>query len=557
MANLLSVLHQNQILNLHQKGLSQRRIAQELGINRRSVSRYIRQLSKCTTISNTGSDPDTAAPAPQADTSPECLPAAKCTTISNTGTLGGRHSTCLGFEAAIREKCTLGLSIQRVYQDLQDLGFGGSYQSLRRFVAKLAKTESEPLVAPCRVWRIETEPGEEAQVDFCQGPWVHDPETGKRRRTWVFRLVLSFSRKGYSEAVYRQDVETFIRVLENAVRALGGVPLLLRLDNLKAAVKRPDWLDPLLNPKFAEFCRHYQVEAVPCRPYHPQHKGKVERNIAYVKDNALKGLEFDSLSSLNTHLKQWESRTADQRIHGTTRKQVAAVFEYERGFLQALPLSLFESFVEACRRVSRDSFVEWRKAYYEAPPEYIGRDVWVRWDGRCVRLLNQKMELLQTHTPQEPGRYSRTLGSMGMSGPVRSEGRRLVNEAALYGEHCRQWAAAVLECRGSEGLRALMGLCRLGKKHPAVDLDAACALAIEEGSRSLRSVQRLLQNPGGPVQLNLAEVHPVIRPMSAYGRFFDSLYENTRTPSHPREHPATGAQTTAFGPAGEPAVATC
>jgi transposase len=448
------------------------------------------------------------------------------------------------------------LSIQRVYQDLRELGFEGSYQSVRRFVSRLAKTESEPLEAPGRVWRIETEPGEEAQVDFCQGPWVLDAATGKRRRTWVFRLVLSFSRKGYSEAVYRQDLETFIRVLENAFRALGGVPLLLRLDNLKAAVKHPDWLDPLLNPKFAEFCRHYQTEAVPCRPYHPQHKGKVERNIAYVKDNALKGREFDSLQSLNAHLQNWESRTADQRIHGTTRKQVAGVFAYEKGFLQALPASLFESFVEARRRVSRDSFVEWRKAYYEAPPEYIGRDVWVRWDGRCVRILNQRMELLQTHTPQEPGRYSRTLGAMGMSGPVRSEGRRLVNEAALYGEDCRKWAAAVLELRGSEGLRALMGLCRLGQKHPAVELNAACALALEEGGRSLRSVQRLLQNPGAPVQLTLAEVHPVIRPMSAYGRFFDSLYENN-PPSHPREHPATGAQTEALGSVIEPAAASC
>lgn len=554
MANFLSVPQQTQILNLHQKGLSQRRIAQELGINRRSVSRYIRRFSKCT-ISITGSQPVATTLAPLAGSFSESPPEPKCT-ISNIGTTSGRQSACRGFEAAIREKCGLGLSIQRVYQDLRELGFEGSYQSVRRFVSRLAKTESDSFATPCRVWRIETEPGEEAQVDFCQGPWVLDPATGKRRRTWVFRLVLSFSRKGYSEAVYRQDLETFIRVLENAFRALGGVPLLLRLDNLKAAVKRPDWLDPLLNPKFAEFCRHYQVEAVPCRPYHPQHKGKVERNIAYVKDNALKGREFESLQSLNAYLQGWESRTADQRIHGTTRKQVAGVFAYERGFLQALPASLFESFVEARRRVSRDSFVEWSKAYYEAPPEYIGRDVWVRWDGRCVRLLNQKMEVLQTHTPQEPGRYSRTLGAMGMSGPVRSEGRRLVNEAALYGEDCRQWAAAVLELRGSEGLRALMGLCRLGQKHPAVELNAACALALEEGARSLRSVQRLLQNPGAPVQLTLTEVHPVIRPMSAYGRFFDSLYANT-PPSHPREHPATGAQTETLGSVIEPVVAPC
>jgi len=116
MANFLSVTRQTQILNLHQKGLSQRRIAHELGINRRSVSRYIRRLSKCT-ISITGSEPTAATPKPSAATSAESPPGPKCA-ISNIGNSGGRHSACRGFEAAIREKCSLGLSIQRVYQDL-------------------------------------------------------------------------------------------------------------------------------------------------------------------------------------------------------------------------------------------------------------------------------------------------------------------------------------------------------------------------------------------------------------------------------------------------------
>jgi transposase len=532
MANILAVPLQNQILSLYLKGLSKRQIARELGVNRRSVTRYIERLAKCA-ISNTGSELGTREPKPAAGN----IGKSKCT-ISNTGILAGRRSACVGFEAVIAEKCALGLSVQRIFEDLREIGFEGSYQSVRRFVEKADRAQGQG--APLRVWRIETRPGEEAQVDFCKGPLLKDPHTGRNRQTWVFRMVLSFSRKGYSEAVYRQDGETFIRVMENAFRSLGGVPLLMRVDNLKAAVKQADWMDPQISPKFAEFCRHYRVDIVPCRPYHPQHKGKVERNIAYVKGNALKGRNFESLGELNAHLVQWESRVADQRIHGTTRKQVAAVFEHEAEFLQALPPALFESFTEGRRRVSRDSFVEWRRAFYEVPPEYIGRDVWVRWDGRCVRILNEKLELLQTHAPQEPGRYSHTLGSMGMSGPVRFEGRRLVNQAAAYGAHCRQWASLVLEKRGSEGLRTLFGIKRLGEKYAASDLDAACALAVEEGVYSVRALQRLLQSPEAPVQLKLAESHPVIRPMSAYQSFFESLYENTQCPSNrPRNHPAT------------------
>ena len=92
--------------------------------------------------------------------------------------------------------------------------------------------------------------------------------------TGVLRLVLSYSRKGYSKAVIRQDTETFIRCLENGLRSLGGSPLLLNLDNMKSAVLKADWFDPEINPKLADFCRHYGMHVVPCRPGMPHHKGK-------------------------------------------------------------------------------------------------------------------------------------------------------------------------------------------------------------------------------------------------------------------------------------------
>jgi len=214
----------------------------------------------------------------------------------------------------------------------------------------------------------------------------------------VFRVILSYSRKGYSEAVFRQDTETFLRCLENAVRHFGGVPLVMNIDNLKAAVLRADWFDPELNPKLADFCRHYGIHVTPCRAATPEHKGKVERGVAYVRHNALKGHRFGSLSEENLFLAQWEETVADQRIHGTTRKQMAACFEAEQPHLQPLPQSLFPAYQEARRSVHRDGYVEVAKAYYEVAPEYIGRQVWVRWDSRCVRIFNDRMEQLRMHT---------------------------------------------------------------------------------------------------------------------------------------------------------------
>ena len=187
------------------------------------------------------------------------------------------------------------------------------------------------------------------QVDFGLGAPIEQGEGGKTRRSWVLRAVLSYSRKGYSEAVMRQDTESFLRCLENALRHFGGVPLLLNVDNLKAAVLKADWFDPQINPKLADFCRHYHIHVMPCRPRMPQHKGKVERGVSYVRGNALKGRRFKSLAEENAFLSQWEENVADKRIHGTTCKQVAARFEEERPHLQPLPASLFPCYQEARR----------------------------------------------------------------------------------------------------------------------------------------------------------------------------------------------------------------
>jgi transposase len=123
-----------------------------------------------------------------------------------------------------------GLSAQRIYQDLvTEQQFGGRYHSVQRFVQGLRAA----LPLPFR--RLEVEPGQEVQVDFGQGAWVI--EASERQRPHLFRMVLSHSRKGYSEAVGRQTTESFIRCLENAFRHFGGVPRTTVIDNLRAAVR--------------------------------------------------------------------------------------------------------------------------------------------------------------------------------------------------------------------------------------------------------------------------------------------------------------------------------
>ena len=369
--------------------------------------------------------------------------------------------------------------------------------------------------------RTECAAGEEAQVDFGSGARVQTPE-GRWRKTNVFRIVLSHSRKAYSEASYTQTTEDFLRCLENGFAHFGGVPLKLVIDNLKAAVAHPDWFDPAITPKVQSFCQHYGTVILPTKPYMPRHKGKVEAGIKYVKNNALKGRTFASLAEQNEHLAEWERTVADTRIHGTTKQQVGQVFaEVERAALRPLPLERFACFQEAQRKVNRDGHIEVAKAYYSAPPEYLGRTVWVRWDARLVRIFNAKWEQIALHVRHEKGRFSTQgehLHPHKINGLERGAAY-LLSRVQLIGSHTSQWAQAMLHARGIAGTRVLQGMLSLTKKHNSQELEKACEIALSHGVYRLQTIRQLLERQSAK-QLPLAflEEHPIIRPLDDYAK---------------------------------------
>ena len=369
----------------------------------------------------------------------------------------GRHSNCQPWRTIIEAKQAQGLSAKRIHQDLVgDHGARVSYDSVRRFLRRLG------WVRPLPFRRIERAPGEEAQVDFGTGAPIVGAD-GKRRRTHVFRIVLSHSRKAYSEATYRQTTDDFLHALENAFEHFGGVPQTLVIDNLKAAVKHPDWFDPELVPKVAAFAAHYGTVILPTKPYTPRHKGKVERGIDYVQENALKGRRFGTLEDQNRHLRDWEANVADTRIHGTTRQHVGRVFrEVEQPALRPLPAERLANFHEAQRSVNRDGHVEVAKAYYSAPPEYLGRRVWVRWDARTVRIFNQRFEQIALHVRHEPGRFS-TLGEHLATEKINGIERGaawLLSKVRVFGPHTTEWAQAMLTRAGSPECACCKDCCR-------------------------------------------------------------------------------------------------
>jgi len=320
--------------------------------------------------------------------------------ISTAGS-AGRRSACEPFREVIEPKVEAGLSAQRIWQDLSERPeFTAGYQSVKRFVRRF----EERMELPFR--RMESPPGKEAQVDFGKGAFIVNKD-GRRTRPHLFRMVLSHSGAGYSEVVHRQDAETFIRCIENGFRHFGGVTETLVVDNLKAAVTKADWYDPEIHPKLRDFCRHYRTVVLPTKPRTPRHKGKVEKSVDYVQSNALKARTFPALAAQNEFLAKWKRKVADTRIHGTTRRQVCKALEVEREHLAPLPDSLFPCFREAQRRVNRDGHVEVARAYYSVPPEYGRSTVWVRWDGRVVRIFTHSFGRWRCIPPASRGASAR------------------------------------------------------------------------------------------------------------------------------------------------------
>ena len=521
MANVLKVVVVHAIIGLLGQGWSYRRIARELGVHRETVARYdrFRQIA--------GSKPTNVTPG---SCSGDYLKPSNVTLGSDGLPLPDRWlgppSRCQPFEAVIKQKLDQSLSGQRIWQDLvAEEGFAGSYSSVKRFVRRLGG--STPL--PFR--RMECEPGHEAQVDFGSGAWI--VENGKKRRAHVLRIVLSHSRKGYSEAVFKQDSENFIRVLENAFHVFGGVPKTLVIDNLKAAVTKADWFDPELNPKIIAFARHYNFVFLPTKPYTPRHKGKIESGIKYVKNNALKGRAFASLAEHNQFLVHWERQVADTRIHGTTRQQVGKRFiEVERSALVPLATERFPFYHEGRRKVNRDGHIEVAKAYYSVPPEYLGRQVWAHWDSRMVRIYNNHLQQIAVHVRVLPGKFHTDRNHLAEAkiSSVERAVEYMLSRARRLGDDAGRWATQMMAVRGIEGVRVLQGFLSLAKKYPANIVNQAGSRALEAACFRLRPVRQLCQNyRQADQERSFHDEHPIIRPLSEYQDLLAQLPVSSQT----------------------------
>ncbi|MFC1609868.1 IS21 family transposase [Myxococcota bacterium] len=512
MSNVLSKEKRQQVLTLGRLGWPLRRIEETTCVRRETASKYLKAAGiGVRPPGRWGHGPPKPAKEVITDPAvPDPKAAKEMITDSELAPPGRspQASSCEPHREFIELALDKGRNAMAIWQDLVDQrGFEARYSAVQRFVRKL-RSEMTPVEHPV----ITTLPGQEAQVDYGEGPMVLHPDTGKYRRTRLFVLTLGFSRKAVRLLVWKSSTRVWCQLHEKAFRRLGGVTKTVVLDNLREGVIKADVFDPTLNPLYADMLLHYGVVALPCRVRHPNRKGKVESSIGHTQRTPLKGLRFESLDEAQAHLDRWDANWADTRIHGTTKRQVATMFVEEKPYLKPLPVEPFRYFEFGQRTVHLDGNVEIQRSYYAAPPGSVGKQLLVQWDGRHVRLLDPKTgELLREYTPRPPGHFSRRPEDRPKRTPPTTE--ELLARAQRAGHNLGVLSKRIHLEEGENGVRRILGLLGLTKKYGAVD--DACGAALEFDAPSYRFVRRYIERKGS-AQVALKQVDPLIRQLTLY-----------------------------------------
>lgn len=351
-----------------------------------------------------------------------------------------------------------------------------SYQVFRRFVRRHVDSGRRPAVM-----RIEVEPGAEAQVDFGYAGLVPRAAGESPRKTWIFVMTLSHSRHQYVELVQDQSVTTWLSLHRHAFEFFGGVPAKVVLDNLKAGIIKASITDPEVQRAYRECAEHYGFVISPCAPRTPEHKGKVERGVKFVRRSFLVGQDFRSLEDANAAALTWVLDTAGLRVHGTTREVPLEVFAArERPALRPLPDAPFELVEYKQVKVHPDCHVVFDGSYYSAAHRLIGERLWLRATLRVVQLFHAH-QLIRTHVrshrrgqriqnaddfPLEKTQYL-------MQTPVWCRER-----ARAIGEHAGELVERLLGDRTLDRLRGAQAILRLAASFGERRLDAACRRAL-------------------------------------------------------------------------------
>ena len=414
-----------------------------------------------------------------------------------------KESALRTYHAEIISYLESDLSAVRIYEKLQDLGYAKSYSSVKRYVANL-KLSQDICV------RFHSKPGEEAQVDFGYVGLMPEPKSGKRKKAWAFNMRLSYSRLDYYEVVFDQKVETFIQCHENAFRSFGGVPQVIKIDNLKAAILEAHFYEPVYQRFYKQFADYYGFYILPCRVRQPQEKGKVESGIKYLKNNFFAGRYFKIHEDLCKQLKDWMHHYCHERIHGTTKEKPRVLFEsQERKSLKPLAINCFYMGFRGQRKVHKDCHIILDHNFYSVPFKYVGEVVEVECGSKDVKIFYQDKQIALHIKKEGKGEFSTQTSHYPdykyytPSSPVYLSLYK--GKMRSLGEATETLFSKIVEDHPQDWYRIVKGILSLRKTYSDEVIDLTCKRALAFGITHYRKIKGICDS--GCYNLPISDIY--------------------------------------------------
>jgi len=464
-------------------GRSQRQLADSLGIDRKTIAKYLAPAIAESLTPGTGVTearwseliarwfPEIADPNLKASTWPLIEP---------------HRQRIIDWLAA---EVTVATIAQRLRDDQ---GVNSSESSVRRWITgNIAEAGRREKVT---VFRGPVDPGSEAQIDYGKlGMWL-DPATGKRVTVWAFVMVLAYSRHIFVQPVLRMDQASWCGSHVAAFEFFGGVPARAVPDNLKTGVATPDRYDPKINKAYGELAAHYGMLIDPARALKPKDKPRVERPMQYVRDSFWRGRHFMSLAQMQADAVRWCLEVAGVRhSRALDGAQPLRVFEaMESQALLPLPRTPFQLATWSTGKVATDCHVKIGKALYSTPWRLMGQQIHARTCGDLVQIVHDG-NVVATHVLRLSGRgtdfehYPPEKIAFHMRNPTWCR-----KTATEIGPATTQVIAGFMEVNAIHRLRSAQGVLALRTEVGHERLEAACARSIVVGDPSYRTIKGIL-----------------------------------------------------------------
>jgi transposase len=346
------------ILALHRQGHSMRWIAEKLGRHRDTIKKYITEKKK-----------------PQYNSQKQ------------------RESILTPYHQMIRDWLEQDdYRATWIFDKLKDLGYTGGYDTVRYFVRDVKKQKAQLAYI-----RFETEPGCQAQMDWADFKIL---DSCSNFSIYLFAMVLGFSRASFGCFVDRCTLEAFMDSHIAAFNYLGGIPAEILYDNMRHVVIVDHAGQRRFNPEIVDFSVHYGFNPLPCPPYSPWVKGKVERPIDYIRERFWRGYRFESILKANSDLRSWLDSVANQRIHGTHKQPVGLRWQQEKPFLGPLPAADYDTSLKVFRKVYKDCLVSYDANQYQLPHHVVGKRIMLKIKNSTIRFYDDDQLLVTYNTPE-------------------------------------------------------------------------------------------------------------------------------------------------------------